>query len=280
MSSNEIFSDQSNLILALFYIPLLPLITMRTLKILSISFIAMTTACVSASKHQELEAENAKNLAALADAESRVSALNAKLGISDTKRSELESSVTEMQRALEELKKRKAEAEKRLADFKELTSKFSKLISSGKLNVKMVNGRMTVALSTDILFSSGSAKLSPAGIAAIQEVTQVLTDLEGRQYQIEGHTDNVPIKKTELYPSNWELASARAMSVVKTMLDAGMPATRISGAAYADSQPSVSNKTPEGRAQNRRIAIVIVPDLSGLPGNEELEKLVAGTEGS
>lgn len=256
---------------------------MQKFKNILIPFILISTGCVSASKHKELQDENDRNAAALMAAEDRISELNKRLGIADSEktklesqRTQLESSVSEMRQALDEMKKRRAEAEKRLAQFKELTAKFSKLINSGKLNVKMVNGRMVVALSTDILFPSGSAKLSKEGVAAIQEVTQVLVDLEGRQYQIEGHTDNVPIKRSELYPSNWELASARAMTVVKTMLDAGMPTDRISGAAYADAQPVASNKTPEGRAQNRRISIVIVPDLSGLPGNEELEKMVKG----
>jgi chemotaxis protein MotB len=122
------------------------------------------------------------------------------------------------------------------------------------------------------LFPSGSAKLSPKGILAIKDVTTLLTGLVGRRYQIEGHTDNVPIK-TSTYASNWELASARGMTVLKTMLDAGMPADRISAASYGDTQPIAVNETDEGKAQNRRIAIVIVPDLSGLPGFDELNQL-------
>jgi chemotaxis protein MotB len=131
---------------------------------------------------------------------------------------------------------------------------------------------MTVALSSDVLFPSGSAKLSASGIASVKEVTGLLVSLVGRKYQIEGHTDNVPIK-TSSYPSNWELASARAMTVLRTMLDSGMPADRISAASYGDTQPVAINETAEGKAQNRRIAIVIVPDLSGLPGFDELSKM-------
>jgi chemotaxis protein MotB len=181
--------------------------------------------------------------------------------------------MAEMNAAIEQQKKRRQETEKRLAEFKELTSKFSKLVNSGKLSVKMVSGRMTVALSTDILFASGSAKLSAEGIKAIKEVTHLLKTLEGRKFQIEGHTDNVPIK-SEAYASNWELASARSLSVVKTMIEAGLPVDQVSGASYADTQPVGDNLTTEGKKLNRRIAIVIVPDLSGLPGNDEIEKMV------
>lgn len=236
--------------------------------------------CVSAGKYRDLEkqetelrSEHEKTRQALAASEARVTELSGKLGIADTQRTQLEGSVNEMKTALEEMQKRRKESEKRLAEFSELTSKFSKLVNAGKLSVKVVNGRMTVALSTDILFPSGSAKLSPAGLASIKEVTQLLTSLEGRKYQIEGHTDNVPIKSSQ-YPSNWELASARAMTVLKMMLESGMPPERISGASYADTQPVAGNDTSEGKAQNRRIAIVIVPDLSGLPGQDELNRVM------
>lgn len=236
--------------------------------------------CVTTGKYKALEEKQSKTAAELEStglelsaAKTKISELNGKLGIADTQRSQLQDSVNEMKLAMDQLKKRRQETEKRLAEYKELTSKFSKLVNSGKLSVKMVQGRMTVALSTDILFASGSAKLSTDGIAAIKEVTQLLKTLEGRKYQIEGHSDNVPMK-SETFASNWELASARAVTVLKTMLDAGMPASQVSAASYADTQPVADNSTAEGKKLNRRIAIVIVPDLSGLPGNEELAKMV------
>lgn len=236
--------------------------------------------CVTSGKYKTLEAKETKTAAdleasklELGAAKTKISELNGKLGIADTQRSQLQDSVNEMKLAMDQLKKRRQETEKRLAEYKELTSKFSQLVNSGKLSVKMVQGRMTVALSTDILFSSGSAKLSAEGVSAIKEVTQLLKTLDGRKFQIEGHSDNVPMK-SESFASNWELASARAVTVLKTMLDAGMPAPQVSAASYADTQPVADNSTSEGKKLNRRISIVIVPDLSGLPGNEELSKLV------
>ena len=238
------------------------------------SFVVLSgvTGCVTASSYHKLEAEDAKNKEQLATSEARVTELENKIGVVSTQRTQLEGSVSEMKSALEDLRKRKAEAEKRLAEYREVTSKFSALVNSGKLSVKVVNGRMTVALSSDILFPSGSSQLSAAGRTQINEVTGVLQSLEGRKYQIEGHTDNVPIK-TARFPSNWELASARAVNVLNTMISAGMPAERLSAASYADTQPISSNSTPEEKAANRRIAIVIVPDLSTLPGYDELNRL-------
>lgn len=184
----------------------------------------------------------------------------------------LQSSVSEMQKALVELSQRKAEADSRINEFRSLMARFKSLIDAGKLRVKIVDGRMVVELATDILFDSGSAQLSANGKIAIGEVAMVLSSIPDRRFQVEGHTDNVPIK-TAQYPSNWELASARSISVTKALLEAGLPADRVSAASYADYRPVMSNDTPEGRAANRRIEIVVVPDLSTLPGFEELRKL-------
>jgi chemotaxis protein MotB len=186
-------------------------------------------------------------------------------------KSRLKASVDEMKEALKELKARKAAADKRIAEFKKLLAKFKALIDAGKLRVKIVDGRMVVELATDILFASGSARLSKEGKEAIAEVAAVLASIPDRRFQVEGHTDNVPIK-TAQYPSNWELAAARAVTVVKSMVEAGMPAERLSAASFGEHKPAGSNETKEGKAGNRRIEIVVVPDLSGLPGFDELQK--------
>ena len=181
----------------------------------------------------------------------------------------LKGSVDEMKAALAELESRKAAAEQRIAEYQSLLVRFKKLIDAGKLSVKIVDGRMVVALATDVLFASGSAELSAEGGAAIGEVATVLAGIPDRKFQIEGHTDNVPIK-TDKYPSNWELASARALTVVRAMIGAGMPAGRVSAASYGEFKPTAANDSPTGKAANRRIEIVVVPDLSGLPGFDEL----------
>jgi len=99
-----------------------------------------------------------------------------------------------------------------------------------------------------------------------------LAAIPENRYQLEVRTDDRPIS-TKRYPSNWELASARALTVLRTMVDAGLPAARVSAASFGETRPAQSNDTPEGRAGNRRIEIVIVPDLSTLPGFDELETL-------
>ena len=203
-----------------------------------------------------------------------LTALNAEQAALVKDRSRLRASVEEMEAALNELSARKKAAEQRMAQYQDLLSRFQSLIDAGQLSVNIVDGRMVMQLATDILFASGSAELSEEGAAALTTVADILTDIPDRRYQIEGHTDNVPIQ-TSQYPSNWELASARAIVVLRKMTDAGLDAGRVSAASFADTRPVSSNEAKAGRAMNRRIEIVVVPDLSQLPGFEELQA-VAG----
>jgi chemotaxis protein MotB len=207
-----------------------------------------------------------------ADLDGRYAKALADLAALTKDKSKLQGSVEQMTQALQDLEKRKAQAEARLNEFRSLLARFKTLIDAGKLSVRIVEGRMVVVLATDILFASGSAALSKEGKAAIVEVSQVLASIPRRSFQVDGHTDAVPIA-TAQFPSNWELASARAVTVLKAMLEAGMPKERISAASFADARPVAPNDTAEGKAANRRIEVTIVPDLSGLPGFEELQKV-------
>ncbi|ONF93713.1 OmpA/MotB family protein [Leptospira santarosai] len=177
---------------------------------------------------------------------------------------------TNLSRSLNELKRIQEESELRIQEYKGLISTFRSLIDAGKLKIKIIDGRMVVVLSSDILFSVGSAFLSPAGIASIREVTALLASLEGKRFQIEGHTDDTPTGIKGY--TNWELASSRALNVLHTMIKAGMPEERISAASMGASRPALPNTSPENRSANRRIEIVIVPDLTNLPGMEELKQ--------
>ena len=227
-----------------------------------------------AADKQSVDAQLADEQDKVKDLNARIDRLHADMAAATKDKSRLQSSVEDMTRALAELEKRRAEAEGRIAEFKNLIARFRALIDSGKLKVKIVDGRMVVVLATDILFGSGSASLSKDGKAAIGEVGAVLATIPKRSFQVEGHTDNVPIASAQ-YPSNWELAAARAITVLKSMIEAGLPAERISAASFAENRPVASNDTKETKAQNRRIEIIIVPDLSQLPGFEELKALDA-----
>jgi chemotaxis protein MotB len=236
---------------------------------------AFLSSCVSAGKHKamvaDLENQIASEKSANGEHEKTIQELEQKLMTNAKDRGQLRSSLDDMRKAMDEMKARQAEERKRIQEFQELTKRFKKLTDAGTLSVKVIDGKMVVSLGSDLLFAAGSAKLSKAGSEAVKAVAQQLTAIAGKKYQIEGHTDNVPIS-TAVFPSNWELASARAITVVKNMVDNGMPNDRVSAASYADTQPIQPNDSAEGKSANRRVSIVIVPDLSSLPGYDELQK--------
>ncbi len=197
--------------------------------------------------------------------------LKAKYSKVKKERGELKNSVSDMEKALEDLNRRKQESDARIAEFQSLLAKFKNLIDSGKLKVKILDGRMVVVLSSDVLFASGSRELSTAGKKAIEEVAEVLAEIPERKFQIEGHTDSDRYRVYGL--TNWELAAFRALNVLHTMVESGMKEDKISAASFGASRPVVENNSNENKKLNRRIEIVVVPDLSLLPGFEELQKL-------
>jgi chemotaxis protein MotB len=158
-----------------------------------------------------------------------------------------------------------ARAQARLAALKELLEDVKPLIDRGLLSVEVVDGRVVLGMTADVLFPSGSAQLSPEGKRNVAEVTQALKRRTSSQnFQIEGHTDNDPINTPE-FPDNWHLGAARAITVLEFMVDSGFPKDRLSAATFGDTEPVGGNK-----AQNRRIEIVVLPDLNDLPGSKQL----------
>jgi chemotaxis protein MotB len=251
---------------------------MLNVRVFALALVTITFAssCVSKGRYKEdtdaLQGKLDAETLSKTDCEHKVSDLQTQLLSAAKDKGALKTSLSDMQKAMDEMKSRQAEERKRLQEFADLTKRFKKLTDSGALSVKIVDGKMVVSLGSDVLFGAGSARLSKDGQKAIKEVSAQLAAIADKRYQVEGHTDNQPIATTT-FPSNWELASARALAVVKMMIDSGMAPERVSAASYADTKPVQSNDAAEGRAANRRVAIVVVPDLSSLPGYEELSKM-------
>lgn len=188
---------------------------------------------------------------------------------------QLQGNLGETQQALEQLRERERQAQARLAIFRNLLQRFNDLIRSGRLRVRIVRNRMVVELPEGILFDSGKADLKDEGKLALTEVANVLRDIKERDFQVAGHTDNVPIR-THRFRSNWDLSAARSVNVAQFIIDKGVESNRLSVAGYADTQPVAPNDTAGGRQQNRRIEIVLVPNLDELPDLSKLEGSTGG----
>lgn len=161
---------------------------------------------------------------------------------------------------LDQLSSIEQEIRERNRIYEEVLGRFRSLIDAGRLSVSIARGRLVINLPQDILFASGSATLGRDGRQTLAEVASVLAGIDDRRFQVEGHTDNVPIS-TAQFPSNWELSAARALSVVKILVEQGVPAQSVSGAGYGEYHPVATNSTAEGRRLNRRIEIVMLPNL-------------------
>lgn len=241
-------------------------------------WMGMAALVASSGCGNELEEENARLKDQLANlqqehqgAETRLAELQQE---NEALRKRLEAmglSQEELERQLDEMRRREAAQRQRLQAFRRMLSQFRKLIEAGKLKVKIVRGKMIVELPEGVLFDSGKAELKDEGKETLTQVAKVLADIENREYLVAGHTDNVPIRSRR-YPSNWELSAARGVNVAKFLAENGLPADRLAAAGYADTEPVASNETDEGRAQNRRIEIVLMPNVEELPDLSELEE--------
>lgn len=158
------------------------------------------------------------------------------------------------------------EKEKELANVKNtyenLVREMKKEIEKGDIKITQAVDRLSVNLVEKILFDSGRAEVKKGGLEVIKRVGDILKGVSDRQIRVEGHTDNVQIgyKIRGRYPTNWELSTARATNVVRYLQDnVGIDPKLLSAAGMAENKPVAVNDTPEGRAQNRRIEIVLLP---------------------
>lgn len=177
-------------------------------------------------------------------------------------------SIDKLQR---ELDKERVAREARLAKvrqtYEELVGALEEEIERGELTISNLEGKLTVNLLNQILFSSGETQLRDEGKKVLRSLGDVLARFPDRALQIAGHTDNVPISSSlkERYPTNWELSTARATSVIHFLQqEVGLPGDRLIAAGLSQYQPVATNNTPEGRSQNRRIEILLVPMTSEL----------------
>ena len=243
---------------------------------------APLAACVTQGTYQEVVGERDALLSDKSRLERRVQDLERSGESLGTERARLIDEMEDLRQAQEVLdrdvrKLRAAEAElsSALADrdqrlaatteevdrlrgtYEGLVADLEEEVASGQIEIEQLRGGLLVNLTQDVLFSSGSANVSGKGRNVLGKVGKNLRGIP-HEVRVQGHTDNVPIR-SDRYPSNWELAAARASEVVKLLATTGIDPSRLSAVSFGEFNPRASNDTPEGRAKNRRIEITLQP---------------------
>jgi chemotaxis protein MotB len=136
-----------------------------------------------------------------------------------------------------------------------VNEKFAQLINDGMIKVSSNELWLQIELNDSIVFASGGVETSVQAQKIFTEISEILKNYSN-PVQVEGFTDNIPISNSK-YPTNWELSSARATEIVKFLAAKGVDPSRLAAVGYGEFQPVASNDTEAGRAQNRRVAVMV-----------------------
>ncbi len=237
-----------------------------------------------AQQYQQEQLSHQETQKALAAAQERVAqlenqlrklgfnldSLQAQLQQEGTEKAQLAADLDQTQKALQEYMARAAQLEKIKARFELLRKKLQKLTDLG-LKVEIRRNRMVIRLPGDVLFASGQATLTKEGGSVLQAVADVIRNdrqLFKRYFQVAGHTDNMPLKGGR-FGDNWGLSVMRAREVLLYLIapldpkkgGGGLDPTRLHAAGYGETDPVETNDTAEGRQGNRRVELVLMPDV-------------------
>jgi chemotaxis protein MotB len=219
--------------------------------------------CVSSGKYDDLERRNTS----LQQEFDQLAEYNAAL----------EERLEDLNVANEELAAELVASEAQAAElhntYVSLVSELEDEVATGQVTIDQLASGIRVNLAEDILFPSGSAEVDEGGAAVLARVAGRISD-GSYTVMVDGHTDNVPISSRlkSRYPTNWELAGARAAAVVRLLQENGVEGTRLAAVSKGPFEPVAPNDTAEGRARNRRIGIRLLPvtaegELATLPSD-------------
>ncbi len=219
-------------------------------------------------KVADLEAENGRlrqESAALRKAQEEKAR---QLGQAEGERDKLRQDLAAQKGAAEKLqgelaaqtKAQQEKVEKVSATYEGLLEKMKGEIAKGEVTISELKGKLTLNMVDSILFDSGKSDVKAEGLAVLQKVVSILKDVRDKAIRIEGHTDNVQIggALARQFPTNWELSAARAINVTRYLQKQGVDSASLAAVAHGETRPIAANDTPEGRAKNRRIEIVLV----------------------
>jgi chemotaxis protein MotB len=233
--------------------------------LLSILSVSMLLGCVAQAEYDSALKDLDAARDAHASTEQQLASCRDELATMQTDfDAELAERLASSEAELEELRRQRLAAEKRLEAFKALNEKLAELIAAGELEVYVRNGLPVIALPSEVIFDSGKAELSKKGEASLTKVGVALASMTGQRIQVAGHTDNMPIGKKLTWVDNWQLSAERALTVTRFLIAQGVGPERLSAAGHGEFDPVGSNDSAGGRKKNRRIELILLPDLSEL----------------
>jgi chemotaxis protein MotB len=254
---------------------------MKKYILMSLSLAIAFSSCVSKKKFHKEQKKVTVLQRDSADTHSSLYGCNAKVAGLENEKIEIQKNLsnlsTSSQTTIENSKMTIAEQAKRLKDLqnliqsqKDILSKLKKTIADALINfkpdelsVELKDGRLYVSLQEKLLFKSGSAVVDPKGKEALQTLASVLNTTQDISVMIEGHTDNVPVSGK--YEDNWSLSVARSTSIVRILTtDYKVDPRTVIAAGRAEFYPVADNGTVDGKARNRRIEIILSPNLKEL----------------
>jgi chemotaxis protein MotB len=229
--------------------------------------VALLSGCVSKGKYRTLEETTSAERNKL---QSEITALQSQKDALQKEKEQLGAEVATLKNQLAQMEKQAADiAAQKDAEINRLKGTYEDLvkdlkgeIEKGEIKVTQLQNKLSVNLVEKVLFDSGKAEVKAQGKEVLKKVGNVLKGVQDKEIRIEGYTDDVPIGGAlkERFPTNWELSTQRATNVLRFLQDeAGMDGARLSAVGYGEFRPIADNKTPEGRAENRRIEIVLIP---------------------
>ncbi|UCG91403.1 MAG: OmpA family protein [candidate division WOR-3 bacterium] len=175
--------------------------------------------------------------------------------------------LSELEAKIADIAVKKEEEITRLTDtYDNLVADMKKEIEQGQIKITQLADRLSVSMVDKILFPSGEAEITAEGVKVLERVGNVLKNTKDKIIRVEGHTDNVPIRPRlqKKFPTNWELSTTRATNVVRFLQEkVGIEAMRLQAIGMSEYHPVTSNETEDGRTQNRRIEIILLPEPAG-----------------
>jgi chemotaxis protein MotB len=213
---------------------------------------------------EDVRIELQGSTAQVASLKRRLDQLSADVNKLSSERGDLTAALSLTGARLDELRIHALATEARAQMFRDLVQRLHAMIGAGKLNVVIRQGRMLIVLPSDVLFDSGRTVVRKEAEATLVEVAAAIRDIRDRKFLVVGHTDDVPIK-TARFPSNWELSAGRAIAVARVLMAHGLAPRGLGVAGQAEFDPVAANDSAEHRQLNRRIEIVLEPNLAELP---------------